>query len=263
MNNPRNAAVWALALGAIWLLSGCKRSYDLAAAQTGEIRAEVDSLAAGQRQIKSAVRGIERALEAEMGALRRTRADDTVTYVGINERMNALEAKLDDHIFRLERFMERWEKNFATAGGGTGAVDSLKPDSSGASSSGPAGSDGQALYDGAYLDLTRGDYDLAEMGFRDFLQANPESELADNACYWIGECHYAQEQYLEALARFRQVTEEFPGADKVPAAMLKMGLTYMQLGEGDKAEESFERLAAEYPYSEEAAAARARLQDNG
>ena len=63
----------------------------------------------------------------------------------------------------------------------------------------------------------------AEASFQRFLQANPKSELADNAQYWIGECRYSRNDLKGALAAFREVVERFPKGNKVPDAMLKAG----------------------------------------
>jgi tol-pal system protein YbgF len=269
----RAPAAARLLAAAVVLGGGCKRSYDRAAVQVDEIRTEVDSLEAGQRRLHLAIRNVERVLESEMAVLRRQRADQSTAVVELHDRLGVLEGKLEDQSYRMERFLGRLEPSRpgpATGGPGPAVADTAaggarapRPAADSLSTGGEvprrAPGDLQALYDSAYLDVTRGNYGLALMGFEQFLETSPESELADNARYWIGECFYAQGKYIEALAEFRRVVEDYPDGSKVPAALLKIGLTYAQLGQDDKARIFFERVSAEHPNSEEAAAARARL----
>src|SRR5688500_4254323 len=43
------------------------------------------------------------------------------------------------------------------------------------------------LYSQAYADYARGNYDLALQGYREYLRYYPDTDLSDNAQYWIGE----------------------------------------------------------------------------
>ena len=47
------------------------------------------------------------------------------------------------------------------------------------------------LYNTAYTDFSRGKYTPAISGFETFVRSFPDSQLADNALYWVGECHYS------------------------------------------------------------------------
>src|SRR3990172_7739196 len=51
------------------------------------------------------------------------------------------------------------------------------------------------LYNTAYRDLIRGNYQLALQGFQQFVTQYQNSDLIDNAQYWIGEVYYAQGRY--------------------------------------------------------------------
>lgn len=118
---------------------------------------------------------------------------------------------------------------------------------------------GPELYDQAYGDCLQGRYDLARTEFEQFLAANPGDPRAANARYWIGECHYAQKQYAEALAAFRRVVEEYPLSAKADAARLKAGLTHLALGETAQGVVALKELIRRSPDSEEAQIATERL----
>jgi tol-pal system protein YbgF len=112
--------------------------------------------------------------------------------------------------------------------------------------------DQKQLYDTAYLDITRGNYELAISGFREFLKIYPNSALADNSQYWIGEGFYAQKKFKEALTEFEKVIEQYPNQDKAAGAYYKSGLCQKELGNPLAAKDSWQILLKKYPRSPEA-----------
>jgi tol-pal system protein YbgF len=103
----------------------------------------------------------------------------------------------------------------------------------------------------AYNDYLKGNYDLAIESFRLYRQQFPESPLAGNALYWIGECHFSQKRYLEAIDDFNDVIVAYPQGDKVAAAYLKKGISYAELGKKDEALAAFKLLVSKYPLQDE------------
>ncbi len=130
---------------------------------------------------------------------------------------------------------------------------------------GPPARDPEArrLYDQAYLDLTRGNYSLAILGFREFLRISPGSDLADNAQYWIGECYYAQRDFNQAIREFLTVEERYPHGDKVPAALLKAAYSFQALEDRAAARRYLNEVLTRFPDSDEAVLARNRLRTIG
>src|SRR5262245_43868584 len=80
----------------------------------------------------------------------------------------------------------------APAPGGTAAVPPPAPVPSvpGAPRPGEGPTPEQA-YQAAYIDFSKGNYPLAIQGFREFVRRYPDSDLADNAQYWIGESFFS------------------------------------------------------------------------
>lgn len=115
------------------------------------------------------------------------------------------------------------------------------------------------VYQAAYRDYQRGNFDLAIAGFRDFIGQAPNSDLADNASYWIGESLFSQQKYREAIAQFDSVVTQFPRSDKVPGALLKKGFSYLNLNERAQGIVQLQYVVHEHPTSSEAALARQRL----
>jgi tol-pal system protein YbgF len=119
------------------------------------------------------------------------------------------------------------------------------------------------VYNAAYRDYQKGSYDLAISGFRDFLQANPASELADNASYWIAESLFSQKKYREAIQQFDTVVTKYPKSDKVAGSLLKKGYAYISLGERAQGIVQLQYVVHEHPKSQEAGLARQKLKQLG
>jgi tol-pal system protein YbgF len=123
--------------------------------------------------------------------------------------------------------------------------------------------DPMQTYQAAYRDYQRGNYDLAIEGFREFVTGNPNSDLADNAAYWIGESLFSQKKYREAIEQFDSVVTKYPMSDKVPGALLKKGYSYISIGERAQGIVQLQYVVHEHPKSSEAALARQRLKQLG
>ena len=115
------------------------------------------------------------------------------------------------------------------------------------------------IYQTAYNDYINRKFDLAIVEFQGFLTSFPDSDLADNSQYWIGECLYAQGKYDEARVEFEKVVTNFPNGDKEVPAFLKKGLCYLELGDTQNATSVLEDLMNRFPFSEEARIAEDRL----
>ncbi len=120
---------------------------------------------------------------------------------------------------------------------------------------------GEELYNQSHLDFTRGEYDLAIQGFKNYLQRFPNTELADNAQYWIGECYYAKGDYETAINEFKKVEENYPEGNKVPSALYKIGLVFWKLGNKREGERYLKRVIKSFPNSLEAKQAKEKLKE--
>ena len=114
-------------------------------------------------------------------------------------------------------------------------------------------------YEIAWRTLEKKDYRLAISRFKEFLQKHPKSKLAMNAQYWIGESHYALREFDQAILEFDAVRSRYPQADKVPAALLKQGFAFAELGEKVNARLILQEVVEKYAQSPEAAQAKQKL----
>lgn len=116
----------------------------------------------------------------------------------------------------------------------------------------------QALYDRGYTLYHQKHYVDAEASFQRFLQAEPGSELADNAQYWIGECRYSRGDMRGALAAFREAVARYPQGNKTPDALLKAGMSLEALGDKEGARNTYQEVLRRFPSTAVAAVAEER-----
>jgi len=123
----------------------------------------------------------------------------------------------------------------------------------------PDGSD-RDNYQAAFELLKEQRYEPAAMAFQQFLVTFPDSELADNAQYWLAESHYVTQKFSEALAEFEVVITKFPRSRKVPDALLKVGYCNYELKDWAAARAALTRVQAEYSDTTAARLAGQRLE---
>ena len=130
-------------------------------------------------------------------------------------------------------------------------------------SSGGKTSKAGRLYRRSLAQLRAGKDTKALAGFRRFLAHYPRHERAADAQFWIGECRYDKSDLSGAETEYRRVIETYPQADKVPDAMLKLGVTLLAEGEADSGRKVLESLARRFPENEAGRSALARLDQKG
>lgn len=163
------------------------------------------------------------------------------------ERQRDLYIDLDERIQNLERNVARGGQSVLE--GGNLAPGELPL---------PGGSD-RDNYQAAFELLKEQRYEEAAMAFRQFLVSFPQSQLADNAQYWLAESHYVSGEFDEALQQFRVVVDGYPRSRKVPDALLKMGYCNYELKRWNDARAALRRVQAEYADTTAARLAEQRL----
>ena len=136
---------------------------------------------------------------------------------------------------------------------GPGVTAGAVPDAAGAASAAgappppaaPEATD-RGAYQSAFALLKDSQYDKAIAAFQQFLAAYPNSELDENAQYWLGEAYYVNKAFPDALAAFQRVVEKYPGSRKLPDALLKIGYCHYEMKQWDAARETLSQVASTY-----------------
>tara|TARA_Y100000590_G_scaffold468215_1_gene650023 strand:+ start:571 stop:1542 length:972 start_codon:yes stop_codon:yes gene_type:complete len=79
-----------------------------------------------------------------------------------------------------------------------------------------------------------GDYETAELALREFVDNNPNHELAGNAQYWYGETFRVRQLYQDAATAYLDGYQNYPKSKKAPVNLLKLGVMLVQIGEKDQ-----------------------------
>jgi tol-pal system protein YbgF len=101
-------------------------------------------------------------------------------------------------------------------------------------------------------------YDKAIQQFRNFQRKYPNSDMADDAQYWVGESYFVQKDYNRAILEFNDVLKYRRG-DRVPAALAKQAQAFLEIGDKTDARLILQKLINDYPNSEQARDAKEKL----
>jgi len=188
------------------------------------------------------------ALEAQMRQMRGEMDELQNTNDTLRKQQHDLYADLDRRLTALQAGAKA--ASGSGDGGGSGG---------GGAAGGDTGGD-QGAYTRAFDALKSTDYAGAITRFRDFLRTYPQSQLAGNAQYWLGEAYYVTHDYDNAVAAFRAVGEQYPQSPKVPDALVKLGLTQIDQKKLVEARATLKQVVQRFPGSDAAKLATTRLQ---
>jgi tol-pal system protein YbgF len=146
----------------------------------------------------------------------------------------------------------------AAAGGGAGFASGSGAGALSGAGAAP-GPDDKSSYQAAFDLLKNSQYDRAITAFQKFLLAFPDSQLADNAQYWLGEAYYVNKSFPEAQDAFQRVVDKYPQSRKRPDALLKIGFCRYELQQWDSARQILTQVTTQFPGTPAAQLAQQRL----
>jgi tol-pal system protein YbgF len=244
----RRASIWGFACLAAWAIAGCATTppeEDPVHIRLNDIDtrlARIERVVSNQslldmanqlESLRSDVRAMHNDVDVLSHALESARKQQKDLYADLDARLKAVEARGGAG---------------AAAGASAGGGDAQSADTD------------KGAYQAAFDLLKAGQYDRAIAGFQAFLSTYPNSTLADNAQYWLGEAYYVNKQFPESLAAFQRVVEKYPGSRKLPDALLKIGYCDYELKDYSAARSALEQVPAKFPDSASARLAQQRLE---
>jgi len=119
------------------------------------------------------------------------------------------------------------------------------------------------LYNNGVRDYNGGKNDLATQEFSDYIKFYPNTDLAGNAYFYLGELQFKAGNYQQAAQNYDQVLQNFPGGNKAASAQLKKGFALIELGKQDDGVAELRHVIQRYPRTPEALQARDRLRKLG
>ena len=243
----RHAAIWGFVCLAAWATAGCATTppeedpvhikindLDTRLARVERVISNQSLLDMANQleSLRNDVRAMHNDVDVLSHSLESARKQQKDLYADLDARLKAVEAR----------------GGAAAAAGASGAGDGQSADTD------------KGAYQAAFDLLKAGQYDRAIAGFQAFLSTYPNSALADNAQYWLGEAYYVNKQFPESLAAFQRVVEKYPGSRKLPDALLKIGYCDYELKDYSAARSALEQVPAKFPDSASARLAQQRLE---
>ena len=119
------------------------------------------------------------------------------------------------------------------------------------------------LYNNALRDYNGNKNDLAIQEFSDYVKFYPNTDLAGNCYFYLGEIQFRQGNYQQAAQSYDQVLQNFPTGSKAASAQLKKGFSLIELGKQEDGVVELRHVIQRYPKSNEALQARERLRKLG
>ena len=116
-------------------------------------------------------------------------------------------------------------------------------------------------YEFATSFLKVGDYNTAERALKEFVQANPNHQLAGNAQYWFAETFRIRQLYVDAASAYLEGYQKYPKSEKAPDNLLKLGVSLVQIGEKDQGCMMITSLEKEYPKASQSILQKAKYEE--
>jgi len=213
---------------------------------SAELHATIDQIRAGMQSLRGKVEEAEYSMQQQKSSVQATGSEQ----LGSLGRIETVSQKNEDRLFRIEQYLNL-ESSGRTPARPIAAAPTTTP---------KALSSGE-LYHSAKQAFDNGDYEIAREKFGSFLKKHPKSENADNAQFWIGETYYREKWYEKAILEYQKVMETYPKGNKVPASLLKQGLSFLNLEDKSNSRLILRELIKKHPKSSEAKVALKKLKD--
>lgn len=171
----------------------------------------------------------------------------------LNYELETAKKRQQDFYVDLDTRLRKLEPQSAasTAGSPEGGQTAAKP-------AGDPAAESQA-YEAALNHFKAGRYKEASWGFSAFVQKYPDSDLAPNAQFWLGNAFYAQRDCRKAIEVQSILTSKWPTSTKAADAYVAIAACQQEMGNPAAAKRSLEAVIAKYPDSQAAQTARQRL----
>jgi TolA-binding protein len=144
-----------------------------------------------------------------------------------------------------------------------GKPSAMIPSANASLPSNPSAPPVEDLYRTAFSDYNGAKYPLASAEFNDVIRFYPDSNLAGNSYFYLGEIDYKAGRYAPAARNYDKVMEQYPGNPKIAVSQLRKGESLLALKQTDAGARELRSLIQRYPNSQEAVAARSKLNGLG
>jgi len=210
-------------------------------------------------QDTDAVNKVATALNALQQTLQKQQSDGGSKVDQLSGQIQALNDTMDELKTRLAKVSKQLE-DMQAAQQSLGAQQAQQQAQQQAMAQAPPP---DVLYNNALRDYNGGKNDLALQECSDYIKFYPNTDLAGNCYFYLGEIQFRQGNFQQAAQSYDAVLQNFPSGNKAASALLKKGFSLVEVGKQDDGVSELRRLIQRYPHSPEALQARERLRKLG
>src|SRR5436853_3522728 len=223
---------------------------DIAALRT-DLKKEVDATSADRQKDQQRAKALQDALDQLSRAARKSGADLAVDVEKAQNDLSSVRGQIEVLQHRFDALEKTSQENQKALDAATQFMAQRQKEAEHPTDRGP-------LYNLARQRLDQGQAAKARDLFQDFMNRYPKDELAANAQYWLGETYFTEKKWNDAIVEFQKVLKDYKGSDKVPDALLKIGMSFQAQGAGQDALPFFDEVSHADQCSPAPAAAQAR-----
>jgi TolA-binding protein len=221
--------------------------------------------------VTEALKAVNTRLDQQAETTRKAFADQKLVIDNLTNDVRVIREKLDDNNVRvgsLTQEVESLRSSMQQMGSRPSGTNDADPPALGAGggASAPAGGSPagmsvspQKLFDSAMGDYYSGQYDLAVLGFTDYIKSFPKSDLADDAQVNICSAYVQDGKNDKAVEACDLAIRTYPNGDKIPDAYYKKGLALQNLRDVNGARDAWEHVVKTAPDSDAGRLAKQRL----
>ena len=215
--------------------------------------------------LQSEVRTLSAGVEEYKDYLRKPSKELGLVKEDVDVRLKALEEKRKNLEEKNKAQEEKIREMEGRLKGMEGKPKQVEPEKSSSAKEVPSESKGLSagmgdLYKNAYETFQKKDYEGARRKFEAFLKQYPNSELSGNAQFWIGEIYYQKKDFEKAILEYEKAIAKYPESSKVPVALYKQALAFLELGDKTNTRNLLKRVIERFPNSEQAQMAKKKLE---
>ena len=219
--------------------------------------------------VTEALKAVNTRLDQQAEVNRKAFADQKLVVENLTNDVRVIREKLDDNNVRIGSLTQEMDslrqamQQLSTRPSATTETDPAAPDGAQATGGPPTSTVGvspQRLFDTARGDYFAGQYDLAIIGFADYVKSFPKSDMADDAQVNICTAYVADGKPDKAVEACDVAIRTYPTGDKIPEAFYRKGLALSTLKDAAGARTAWEEVVKKYPQSQEADLARQGLE---
>jgi len=207
--------------------------------------------------VTEALKAVNTRLDQQAETTRKAFADQKLVIDNLTNDVRVIREKLDDNNVRIGSLTNDADSPAPGAAAGT-APGAAAP--AGASPGGAMSVSPQKLFDSAMGDYYSGQYDLAILGFSDYIKSFPKSELADDAQVNICFAYIQDGKNEKAVEACDLAIRTYPNGDKIPDAYYRKGLALQNLRDVNGARDAWEHVVKTDPNTDAGRLARQSLE---